>query len=139
MHLPSTLAMVSRAGGTTARPAGGGVRLRKLRTKLITSDAGSRPPNVATALRWVRDAANEPNGELSEDVVKFGMGFLGMRITDTLPETITRHQQKFKPDPSGLPPNRRPLLMVPRAARQDWARPLAWGRQCPDWQSLSKS
>ena len=59
------------------------------------SDAGSQPPDVETALRWVRSAAYKPDNKLSEDIVKFDMDLLGM------PATNIR---------GTLPPNRRPLL-----------------------------
>ena len=95
MQPSPTLALVSRAG-TGARSAGWAIRLRKLKM----SDASSRPPGVETALRWV----------LSEDIVKFGMGFLGKRIT----------------------PGRRPLLVL-RAAQMERARLMAWPHQCLAW------
>ena len=56
--------------------------------------------------------------KLSEDIVTFSMGFLGKRITDTLPETV-------RIAPSALPPNRRSLLAAPQAALNGWIRPIA--------------
>ena len=98
------LALVSRAQ-TRAWPAAGTKRLRKLKMR----DAGSRSTDVETALRWV----------LSEDIVKFDMGFLGKRIMNTLP--------------SSQSPKYRSLLMASRATPTEWIRSGAELRLSPVW------
>ena len=119
MQPSPALALVSQVE-TRARSAGGAIWLRMLKM----SDAGSRPPDVGTALRWVWAATGGPNNQLSEDIVKVGMGFLDKRITDTLPNS--------------QPSNRQSLLTALQAARMEWIRSGARLRRSLVWLPVPK-
>ena len=60
----------------------------------------------------MRDTADKPDNK------KFGMGFLGKRIRNTLPTTV-------QTAPRARPPNRRSLLAAPQAALNGWIRSMA--------------
>ena len=64
-------------------------------------------------------ALREPDVELTEDIVKFGMGFHGKRITDTLPKGRPAERGMFQMAVRALPPNHRPLLLALRAVRME--------------------
>ena len=85
-------------------------------------DASSRSPDVETALHWMRDTADEPDNKPAPNDEKFGMGFLGKRITDTLPRGQSTEHRVFRAATRALPPNHRPLLAAMQATLMERVR-----------------